>query len=273
MRFLRSHHITELLAVIDSFMPRQLPDSRGGRPLKLHQNEVIALLIFSSMAAPQRTLTGIYQYAQVHFYRRFRLPAYSTWMRKCNAVLPDMMFILDALLVKDAPLRFMDSTMLEVCRLVRADRHKVARGIANFGKNHQGWHYGFKLHAACDARGRLCALRFTPANEADVQQIPYLVNDATRIAVGDTGYTASVMRRKMWREHHAYILSPPRPKQHKQVLAKWQYLLLQARPKIECSFDYLKEHLFLVTSFPRSVQGYFVHYVRILLSYQLMWGF
>jgi hypothetical protein len=272
MRFLRAHHITDLVAVIDSFLPRQLPDPRGGRPVKLHQNEVVALLIFSSLSAPQRTLTSIYTWAQVHYYRKFCLPAYSTWMKKCQVALPDMLHLLDQLLVKDAPLRFMDSTMLEVCKLVRADRHKVARAIADFGKNHQGWHYGFKLHAACNPKGQLCAVRFTPANEHDAQQIPYLVNGATVIAVGDGGYTASVMRRKMWREHQAFILSPPH-RQPTKVLAHWQLLLLKARPKIECTFDYLKEHLFLATSFPRSVRGYFVHYVRILLSYQLMWGF
>jgi hypothetical protein len=272
MRLLRAHHITDLVAVVDSFLPRELPDPRGGRPIKLHRNEVIALLIFSSLAAPQRTLTGIHKYAQVHYYRRFNIPAYSTWMKKCHQVLPDILAILDQLLVKDANLRFMDGTMLEVCKLVRADRHRVAKAVADFGRNHQGWHYGFKLHAAVNPRGQLCAIRFTPANEHDAQQIPYLVNDTTVIAVGDGGYTASVMRRKMWREHRCFILSPPH-RQPNKVLAKWQQLLLQARPRIECAFDYLKEHLFLVSSFPRSVQGCFVHYVRILLSYQLMWGF
>lgn len=87
----------------------------------------------------------------------------------------------------------MDSTMLVVCKLIRADRHRVARGIAQFGKNWQGWHYDFKLHAACNQFGRLAAARFTPANASDSQQIPHLVNDATRVAVGDGGYTASVM--------------------------------------------------------------------------------
>ena len=213
MRFLHAHHITNLLAVVDSLAPRQLPDARGGRPVKLGQNEVIALLIFSSLAAPQRTLTGIYRWIQAHYYRRFCLPAYSSWMRKCHQALPAMLRLLDQLLVKDAPLRFMDSTMLEVCKLVRASRHRVALGIAAFGKNRQGWHYGFKLHAAINPQGQLCAVHFTPASEHDAQQIPYLVNDATRIAVGDGGYVASVMRRKMWREHRAYILTPVHPSQ------------------------------------------------------------
>jgi hypothetical protein len=273
MRLLRAHHITNLVAVVDSFLPRADVSPRGGRPVKLHVNEVIALLVFSSLVAPQRTLSGIYTWAQAHYYRKFCLPAYSSWMRKCHEALPSMWFILDKLLVKDTELRFMDSTMLPVCRLVRADRHKVAKGFAGFGKNHQGWWYGFKLHAACNLRGQLAAIHFTPANESDSQQIPRLVNDATTIAVGDGGYTASVMSRKMWREHRTYILSPPHPMQKKKLLTQWQLLMLQARPKIECSFDFLKEHLLLVTSFPRSVHGYAVHYVRVLLSYQLAWGF
>ena len=139
--------------------------------------------------------------------------------------------------------------------------------------NWQGWHYGFKLHAACNDSGQLTAVYFTSANESDSQQIPHLVNGATNVAVGDGGYIASVMRRNMWQEHKAFILSPPHPAQTKKVLANWQLKLLHARPKIECVFDYLKEHLLLVTSFPKSVHGYAVHYVRILLAYQLMWGF
>src|SRR3954453_2228201 len=138
MHLLRAHHITDLLAMVDNLVPRRLPNARGGRPVVLCQNEVITLLVFSSLTAPQRTLTGIYRWAQVHFYRRFHLPAYNSWMRKCIQALPVMLRLLDQLPVKDAALRLMDSTMLEVCKLVRADRHRVARGVAAFGKNHQG---------------------------------------------------------------------------------------------------------------------------------------
>ncbi|HUO61825.1 MAG TPA: transposase [Candidatus Bathyarchaeia archaeon] len=108
-----------------------------------------------------------------------------------------MMHILNQLLVKDAPLRFMDSTMLHVCKLVRANRHKVAKTAAGFGANWQGWHYGFKLYAAVNPKGQLAAVYFTVANEHDGQQIPHPVNDATVIAVGDSTYGASVMRRKV----------------------------------------------------------------------------
>jgi len=273
MRLLRAHHITNLVAVVDSFLPRASANPKGGRPVILHINETIALMLFSSFVAPQRTLKGIYNWAQTYYYRRFRLPSYKSFVRKCHQALAGMLFILDKLLVKDAPLRFMDSTMLHVCKLVRANRHKVAKAVAGFGYNWQGCHYGFKLHVAVNPKGQLAAVYFTPANEHDGQQIPHLVNDATVIAVGDGTYNASVMRRKMWREHRAYILAPPHYKQNKKLLEQWQLLLLHSRAKVECSFDYLKEHLLLETSFPRSVEGYALHYIRVLLSYQFMWGF
>lgn len=273
MRVLRSHHITKLVAVVDSFLPREGVSPRGGRPVKLHSNEVVALLLFSSFVAPQRTMKGVYVWAQTYYYRRFKLCSYKSFVRKCHQALPGMLRMLDQLLVKDAPLRFMDSTMLHVCKLVRADRYKVAKGVAGFGRNWQGWHYGFKLHIAVNPKGQLAAVHFTPANEHDGQQIPYLVNDATRVAVGDGTYNASVMRRKMWRQHRTYILAPPHPKQNKKLLEDWQLLLLRKRTKVECTFDYLKEHLLLETSFPRSLEGYALHYAQVLLSYQLRWGF
>lgn len=273
MRVLRSHHITNLLSVVDGFLPRATANPKGGRPSILHLNETIALLLFSAFVAPQRTIKGIYTWAQTYYYRRFHICSYKSFVRKCHQALPLMMSFLDRLLVKDAALRFMDSTMLHVCKLVRANRHKTARNFAGYGYNWQGVHYGFKLHIACNLKGQLAAIYFTPANEHDGQQIPHLVNDMTIIAVGDGTYNASVMQRKMWREHKAYILAPPHYKQNKKLLQQWQLLLLHKRTKVECTFDYLKEHMLLETSFPRSINGYAVHYMRVLLSYQLMRGF
>jgi hypothetical protein len=161
--------------------------------------------------------------------------------------------------------------MLQVCKEVRANDHKVAKEVAGLGKNHQGWHYGFKLHATVNRKGQLCSFYFTPANFHDAQALPYLIRERMRrIVVGDGGYTASVMSRKMWKEKHACILSPPHPKQKKKLITWWQHLLLKARPKVECVFDYLKNHLSLVSSFPRSVNGYFFNYLRNLLAYQFM---
>ncbi len=270
MHVLQKHHIVDLYVWVDDTLPKSLPHIQGRRPPALTPSETITSLLFCSLTAPQKLLKGVWKWAKTNHSDDFHLPCYSKFVEHCHNALPDMLWLIEQTLASDAPLRFMDSTMLPVCRLVRADRHRVAKGIAGFGKNHQGWWYGFKLHAACSPTGRLAAITFTPASASDSQQIPQLISDAAKIAVGDGGYTASVMRRKMWREHGCFILSPPHPSQKKQLAAPWQRLLLSARPKIETVFDYLKDHLLIVSSFPRSVNGYAVHYLRTILAYQMM---
>lgn len=160
--------------------------------------------------------------------------------------------------------------MLPVCKLVRRKWHRVARGLAHTGHNWQGEHYGFKLHASIDNDGVLCAFAFTAANVHDSRAIPVLVNEHTRIAVGDSGYRSQPLHRKVRRVFGTFILTPPHYKQKKQLMTESQRKLLRRRPKIETVFDYLKQHLHLQTSFPRSVQGYALHYTRVLLGYQLL---
>ena len=171
--------------------------------------------------------------------------------------------------MNNAPLMFADSTMLPVCKPIRADRHRVAKGVAQFGKNWQGWHYGFKLHAAIDYKNRLAALVFTPASEHDNQHMEQLVNNQTRVLVGDSHYGDNVMRKRLWKRYKTIVITPPHHTQKSKLATDWQIALLYMRPKIEASFGKLKEQHFLVTSFPRSVKGYFIHYLRVLLGYQM----
>lgn len=168
------------------------------------------------------------------------------------------------------PIRIMDSTMIPVCRSHRADDHKVAKNIAQFGKNWQGWHYGFKLHVSISLEGMLCGLALTPANVYDAQVMVKILNRHCDIAVGDTLYGAKVMGKIIHERYGTVIIAPPWPTQKRKLAMPWQIDLLHQRSKIESVFDYLKEHLHLVSSFPRSVAGYVLHYVRILLSYQIM---
>jgi len=96
-----------------------------------------------------------------------------------------------------------------------------------------------------------------------------LVNSQTKILVGDSHYGGSVMRKRLWKRYKTVVIAPPHHTQKKKLAADWQMLLLHLRPKIKATFGKLKEHHYLVTSFPRSVTGYFTHYVRVLLGYQM----
>lgn len=267
MQALQKQHIVDVFVWVDDSLPKQ---AQTGRPSALSDSELLTILIWDGLTEPHKNLSSLYAWIGREYQDCFpRLPKYQNFVAHVHRLLPQMVWFLQTLLVHNAPLRFADSTMLPVCRLIRADRHKVAKGVADFGKNWQGWHYGFKLHAAIDHNNGLAALVFTPANEHDNQVMERLVNGQTKVLVGDSHYGGSVMRKRLWKRYKTVVIAPPHHTQHKKIAADWQMLLLHMRPKIEATFGKLKEQYFLVTSFPRSVAGYFTHYVRVLLGYQM----
>jgi hypothetical protein len=271
MLSLEVHHITNLYVFVDDSLPKAVSSGLGGRPPKLTNSEMVTILIWNVLSLKQETLKDIYRSIRLYHLKEFPdFPSYSTFVDHAHKVFPHLVFLLQSLLSDEAPLRFLDSTMIPVCRKVRADSHKVAAGIADFGKNWQGWHFGFKLHASIDHESLLSQIAFSPASTHDAQMMPKILNKYCKIAVGDSTYGASVMGKKIREEYGTIVLAPPHYKQKKKVLTAWQLFLLRSRPKVESVFDYLKQHLHLVSSFPRSVMGYFLHYVRILLGYQIL---
>ena len=268
MNAIQKHHIVDLFVWVDDILP--IKPVKAGRKSALTDSELLTILIWDGLTEPHKNLSSAHSWIVREYSDYFpKLPSYKSFVLHCHRLLPVLVWLLQSVLVTDAPLRFADSTMLPVCKPIRADRHKVAKGVAQFGKNWQGWHYGFKLHAAIDHNNRLVALVFTPASEHDNQHMEKLVNSQTRVLVGDSHYGGSVMRRRLWRKYKTIVIAPPHHTQKKKIATDWQMLLLHMRPKIEATFGKLKEQHYLVTSFPRSVQGYFIHYLRVLLGYQM----
>jgi len=274
MRALQSHHIVDLYVWVATLCPDD-PKPSGGRPLCILDSELLTLMVWNSLTNTcSHTLKQLYDWICMYHARDVRqLPKYNAFVAQCHRILPKLIAVVSLTMESDTPLRFADSTMLPVCRNHRAKRHKVAAGVAAWGKNHQGSFFGFKLHAAIDHLDRLVAIVFTPADRYDGQLLEQLVNEATKVAVGDSHYGASTTRKKVWRKYQTIVVAPPHYKQMKQVMASWQQFLLSLRAKVECTFDTLKQHLGLVSSFPRSVKGYFLHYLRVILGYQMRVGF
>lgn len=271
MLFLQSDNITDLYVWIDDLLKTESTHRSVGRPSVLSDSELLTMLIWNTLTMKQKTIFDLYHWVRLDHVRAFpHLPTYSNFLKHCHRLIPQASNLLEQILSSKAPLKFIDSTMLPVCKHKRADEHKVAKSLANFGKNWQGWHYGFKLHATIDHRGNLCTLVFSQASFFDGKMTDRLVNEQTKIVVGDGSYGGKELREKLWYEKGIFLLAPPPPAHKQEITALWQTKLLSHRSKIESVFDYLKEYLHLVTSFARSVNGYFMHYLRILLGYQIM---
>ncbi len=267
---LEAHHIVGLRSWVGQHLPhRAYP--HGGRPSILSDDDLVTILVWNAIALHQKTMKDIWMFARLHLRETFpKPPSYSAFVEHCHRVTPQMFLLLQHLLSTDEPIKIGDSTMLPVCKLHRADAHRVAKKIAAFGKNHQGWHYGFKLHASITLRKTLSVVVLTPANVYDGQVSPSIFNEKTQLGIGDSHYGARVMCEYLWERSHTFMLAPPHYKQRRKITAPWQLFFLRERSKIESVFDILKEHLHLVSSFPRSLFGYLVHYVRILLGYQIL---
>lgn len=270
MTALQKDDITNIYCCIDEMLPKK-DAPRGGRPQTLTSAELLTILVWVGMTEKHQTLRAIYAHLNMHYRGYFRfVPSYPAFVDSVHRATPDMVALLEQVLDSGQPFRFVDSTMLEVCKSIRADSHRVARSIAAWGKNWQGWHYGFKLHASVSLAGALSQLTITPANNHDAQAMPKILNRHCRVAVGDTLYGARVMGERIWRDYGTIVIAPVHPSQKRKLSTKGHLRLLAMRPKIETVFDYLKQHMHLVSSFPRSVVGYFVHYLRTLISYQFL---
>ena len=130
-----------------------------------------------------------------------------------------------------------------------------------------GWYYGFKLHLVVDKDGRLLAWRITTATVDDRKGLALVWDELTGMIVADAGYLGS-----NWQEAAADLglkLMTGAKKVMKKLMSQWQHSLLKARQRVESTISVLKLRLGLETTLPRSVMGFFAHYVWCLLAYQL----
>lgn len=270
MLFLSKHNIIDLYCFVDDLLEKD-DQKHIGRPRLMEDSEIITAIVWNTVVSKCTTFKDLHDHLSMYHRDDFpKLPKYNAFLHRCHILAPKCLKLLESILTGEASVRIMDSTMLPVCKLQRADSHKVAKTLARFGKNWQGWHYGFKLHTSIDLNGKLSGLALTGANIYDAQMMHRILNENCKVAVGDTLYGAKVMGNIVKERYGTIIIATPHPKQNKKVAAPWQIDLLNMRSKIESVFDYLKNHLHLVTSFARSIRGYILHYLRILLSYQIM---
>jgi hypothetical protein len=180
-----------------------------------------------------------------------------------------LLFILMRLGRKHAHLvKYTDATDIPVCLNKNALSHKTLRGFASWGHSGKGFYFGLKLTLTRDAEGRLLGPRFSQAGANDRALFERINAEIDGIIVADAGYLSKELERKMYREGRRWVLFKP-TKRMKKLQTAWQYHLYNSRFQIEFDFRNLKLFHGLVTSLPRSVDGYLGNYIHSLLSFVL----
>ncbi len=161
--------------------------------------------------------------------------------------------------------KYTDATDLPVCLVKNAQYHKTMRGLAAWGKTGKGWFFGLKLHLTCDSDGRILSFSFTSGNTSDRAQFMILNRALTGIFVADAGYLSEKLAREFYQEHVRILLTKPRANM-KKVVTEAENILYDSRAFIESIFRNLKLFEGLVSSLPRSIDGYFANYFFALAA-------
>jgi len=165
--------------------------------------------------------------------------------------------------------KHIDSTDIPVCLFKNANSHKTMKGLAAFGKNSQGTFYGLKMHLITDLRRRILRVIFTAGNVDDREMVIPLSKDLIGIFLADAGYVSQKLAREFYQEHRRVLLVKPKVNM-KKLMTKFEQFLYGTRMLIELNFRSLKLFYGIITSLPRSVDGYLANYIYSLLAYQII---
>lgn len=253
---------------IVSFFSKQLRfdkfKNKLGRKLALALEEIISLAIFKqkNSIATKKSLYEIFK------------PdcSYKTLVVNLNRW-SSLALIILALLMKinrknQHLVKHIDSSDIPVCLFKNAHNHKTMKVLSSFSKNAKGTYFGLKLHIITDLKRQLLSIKFTSANVDDREMVIPLSKDLMGIFLADAGYISQKLSKNFYQECKRILLVKPRANM-KKIMTKFEELLYKTRMLIEINFRDLKMFYGLITSLPRSVDGYLANYIYSLLAYQI----
>lgn len=166
-------------------------------------------------------------------------------------------------------IKHIDSTDIPVCLFKNAHSHQTMRGLAEYGRGPKGVYFGLKLHIITDFNRKLLVIKFTGAKTDDREVVIKMSKELLGILIADAGYISDKLSKEFYQENKRILLAKPR-KNMKKIMTKFENFLYSTRMLIEINFRQLKLFYGLVTSLPRSVDGYLANYIYSLLAYQII---
>lgn len=239
-------------------------ENTNGRKLSLSIIEIITLALYKQTQNIQ---------TKIAIWKDFQPPcSYKTVVVNMNRYAMLALFVLlqifkmnrlNAHIVKHT-----DSTDIPVCLNKNARSHKTMSGLATWGYSGKGHYYGIKLHLTSDLNRKILAIRFSPANTHGTKIFMKLNADLDGIFVADAEFISEKLSREFYQEYKRVLFARPR-KNMKKLITAFQYHLYNTRMLIELNFRNLKMFFGLITSLPRSINGYLANYFYSILAYAL----
>lgn len=235
-----------------------------GRPLAITPEDTIALALFKQSE-------GITTKKSV--WKIFALTcSYKTFVVNMNKLMVYALLILKSILKWNQNnahiVKHTDSTDIPVCLNKNATHHKTMNELSSWGHSGKGFYYGLKLSITTDLNRNLLAFRFGTGNSNDRETFKEMNKDIMGIFVADAGYLSKDLERAFCIEYKRVLFAKPKSNM-KKIITEFQYHLYNTRMLIELNFRNLKMFHNLITSLPRSIDGYIANYAYALLTYVL----
>lgn len=239
-------------------------EKHTGRPLAINPSKIISLALFKQNS-------GIPTKKKI--WEIFNLKcSYKTLVVNMNRFALSALLILQAILKWNREnahmVKHTDSTDIPVCLTKNGKRHKTMHGLASWAHGPKGWYYGLKMSITTDLKRQLLAVRFGTGNGNDRETFKKMNKDLMGIFVADAGYISKDLEQEFFIENKRILFAKPRANM-KRIATEFQTALYNTRMLIELNFRSLKMFYGLVTSLPRSIDGYLANYAYSLLAFVL----
>jgi hypothetical protein len=223
-----------------------LPSVTKGKPLrergpqpKLADSEVITREVVGSYLglAQDTELFAYFQRHYTHFFPALHQISRSTFVRQVANLwaIKERLWcwLRDEMISYDLSMSIVDSVPVPVCRFARAPWCVRFRGVASYGKDHadRQTFCGFRVHAQLSWPGLLTRVFLAPANEADGEIAPILLEGTRGVVLGDRNYwlpdlqaflrTKGIVLQAPFRKAH----SPQAAAYQSPVLGRVRYLI------------------------------------------------
>lgn len=256
------NNIKDKVSILYQKLNLKKHENTKGRKLKIPIVDSIALALYKQNRKIQ-TKKSLFEMTGLHC-------SYKTFVESLNRVAKLLARFISVILAFNRQgsniVKHTDSTDIPVCLNKNGSRHKTMAPLSSWSKTGKGWFYGLKLHLTSDLDGKVLALRFTSGNSND-REVCEEMNDKLRgLFVADAGYISAELERDFFIENERSILIIPRANM-KKLATFADIALLNTRMKVEINFRNLKLFFGLLTSLPRSIDGYLANYLSSVLAY------
>jgi hypothetical protein len=262
-----------LAANLTSKIDGHLKKTTIGRKPILNRAEYITLAIIKQERCI-RTNKDLYDLVKYCMNRDFpNLPSYQQFCEGLESNFVYLMLINHILCKMNVSSEnaeyIVDSTALPICKTIYSNSAKVGLGLADYGKNLEGWFFGFKLHIIITSNMDIVSFKFSKASSSDLSALDsHMTSGLLGHLFGDKGYI-SAKKTKELLEQQLRLVTRPRKNMKQLPVETDVALLISIRQRVETVFGQLKDNFMLICRKARSVNSFLSNALAALLAYTL----